>query len=94
MAEPLKPISQPELDIALSGPAILTNRFFVSVGPNGVRIAFTEQGSPDHTPVFRAGVGMSIPDAISLYRLLRDLLKEHEKAYDEAIVNVTSPPKT
>ena len=39
-------VSETELDIANSGPALLSNRFYVTVAPFGVRIAFTEQSNP------------------------------------------------
>jgi hypothetical protein len=62
-----------ELDIALSGPAIVSNRFFVTLGPT-VRIAFCEQFGTEVGPKFRTAVSLPIQDAIALMGLLKQLL--------------------
>ncbi len=77
-------VSETELDIANSGPALLSNRFYVTVAPFGVRIAFTEQSNPQKPPAFRTAVVMSIQDGIALYKLMQDLLKEAEASIEKA----------
>lgn len=80
MSDPTQRVaaSQAELDIANSGPALLSNRFYISVGPFGVRIAFTEQLNPDKPPAFRTAVVMSIQDGINLSKVMQDLLRDAE----------------
>jgi hypothetical protein len=67
-----------EREIAGSGPALLANRFFVTLTPSGARLAFTERGTPEGQLHFRNAVILSYQDAISLYQLLRDMLKPVE----------------
>ncbi|PTQ78371.1 hypothetical protein C8R26_103133 [Nitrosomonas oligotropha] len=67
-----------EFKIAHSGPAVLSNRFFISLGPWGVRIAFAEQHGESAEPIFRSAVVMPMEDGISLYKTLQELLKEPE----------------
>ncbi len=78
-----------ETAIANSGPAILTNRFYITLGPFGVRIAFAEM-YPGQPPSFRTAVVMSIPDGIALYKVLQDLLKEAEASMDKAMAQAQS----
>ena len=73
METPITPVSNAELDIAFSGPAIASNRFFVTVGPT-VRIAFCEQLGPVIGPKFRTAVSLPIQDAVALMELLKQLL--------------------
>lgn len=63
-----------EVDIAFSGPAIATNKFFVTVHDTFVRVTFTEQAGPDSAPLFRSAVVMSRADAYSLGELLLRLV--------------------
>jgi len=72
-------ISPEELTAAFQGPALLTNKFYVTIGPHGVRIAFTEQQSPPTAPpAFRTAVVMSIQDGIQLRNVLIGLLSPIE----------------
>ena len=73
-----------ELKSAYSGSAILSNKFYVTVGPV-VRITFSEGHSSEAMPVFRTAVALSIQDAIALKNVLQDLLKEPEEAVTKAI---------
>lgn len=75
------PAAEKDIELAFSGPAVLANRFFVSLGPHGVRIAFVEQG-PNTASNFRTAVALSMQDAMGLYRVLRDMLKEPEAALE------------
>ena len=45
--------STEELELAFSGPAVASNRVFMTLVGSGIRIAFTEQHG-DMTPQFRA----------------------------------------
>jgi len=75
-------VSEGLLRVSNAGPALLSNRVVVSVGPFGVRIAFTEQqaGGGEDTAEFRTAVVMSHEDGIRLYKLLDQLLKPVETA--------------
>ena len=70
--------SEEELRIAFDGPAIAANRYFINVGPAGVRIAFTEQRPPS-PPIFRSAVMLAHQDAVNLKNLLVVLLKDVEE---------------
>lgn len=67
-----------ELKIAFDGPALASNRFFVTAGPGGIRIAFTEQWRDDAPPMFRCAAIVPIQDAIQLKDLLERSLKQLE----------------
>lgn len=62
--------------VVWENPAFLTNRIFLVVKDNVVRITFTEQSGPDALPVFRTAVAMSMLDAIALSDLLQRYLKK------------------
>jgi hypothetical protein len=70
----LRAQSKDESEIAGSGPAVLSNVFFVSVTSDGVRITFTEQMSQGSTPHFRSAVLLSSANAFELVALLTRLL--------------------
>ncbi len=70
-------LSVEEMKIAYSGQAILSNKFYVTVG-SVVRITFAEVHFLEESPIFRTAVALSIQDAISLKNVLQDLLKEPE----------------
>ncbi|MCI0564218.1 MAG: hypothetical protein MN733_37560 [Nitrososphaera sp.] len=78
MAEETRPLNEEELKIAFEGPAILANRCLLTLGNDGVRIAFTEQDR-DKQLHFRSAVLLSIPQAISLKNTLTNLLREVEE---------------
>jgi hypothetical protein len=79
MAETATPkATDAELAVAYRGPAVLANRFYVSLGSSGVRIAFAEQSSPATTPIFRSAVTLSSQDGATLCKLLQTLLKDAE----------------
>lgn len=82
-AEGLPPSSPDDLLAAFAGPAVLVNRFTVTVGANGVRLAFTEQQTQDIPPQFRTAVSMSIQDGIMLYKMLQKLLQGPEAALEK-----------
>jgi hypothetical protein len=64
------------MEIAQSGAAVYVNKFFVSIGPAGTRIAFAEQAT-DYAPVFRSAILLSIADTFALAGLLKDLLDKN-----------------
>jgi hypothetical protein len=76
--------SDMELDVAFSGPAITSNRFYVTVGPT-VRIAFCEQYGAAGIPKFRTAVSLPIQDAIALTAILKQLLEPIEQQINPAI---------
>jgi hypothetical protein len=78
--------SQDELKIAHSGAALLANKFYVSLGKSGVRIAFAEAYSPEEEPMFRAAVVLPIMDAAGLYKLLQEVVAPSEAFFGQAIL--------
>lgn len=83
------PVSEQDVTIAYEGGALYANRFFVSMGPV-IRIAFAEQNGPNEKVFFRSAVAISPQDAISLARLLNDLVKPLEARLDEAMAAAKS----
>ncbi len=75
MAREKRGLSEEELEVSYSGPALATNRFFVAIGVRGMRLAFAEQHSSDMKPKFRTAIIMSIPHALELRDLLNNMLK-------------------
>ncbi|MEO8616021.1 MAG: hypothetical protein ABI600_12835 [Luteolibacter sp.] len=70
-------VSATELQVSMSGPATLVNRFFIGLNPNGVRIAFAEQSG--EMPIFRTAIVMGFPEAFALSSVLKDLLEANVK---------------
>jgi len=65
-----------EMSVGMSGPAILSNRFFASNTLAGVRIGFCETSGIENTPaVFRTAVVLSFQDAAALRDLLTHQLQ-------------------
>jgi hypothetical protein len=77
----LVPVSDKEMDVAFSGPAPGSNKFIITVGQPGVRIAFAETNPTGTEVFFRNAVTLHPLDAISLHRVLRKLLKEIEAQF-------------
>jgi hypothetical protein len=71
-------IAKAEFKEAHSGPAVYSNRFYVTMTAHGVRIGFMEQSEPGAVPVFRNAVILSLEDGIALYKLLQGTLKDAE----------------
>jgi hypothetical protein len=90
-----KKASKEDIETAFSGPAVLANRIVVTPNPGGVRIAFAEQPPVEGAPVFRAAVSLSFQDAISLYRVVRESVKQPEAALERAAQerSASVPPK-
>ena len=82
--EIFRPLSEAEVDMAYSGPAVLSNKFYVSVSGMGARIAFAEE-SEGRPAVFRTAVFLSLPDAVSLSKVLKELIKEIDGPISEEI---------
>lgn len=76
MTQPMNS-TKADLEIAFSGPAATVNKFFATRTNNGLRIAFTEQGSADIPPVFRSAVMLSLDDARALAELINNMAATH-----------------
>ena len=76
MSDSLKPVSEQELEVAYAGPALAANRFYVTVGPSWVRIAFAEQCGSDKASHFRTAVILSVQDGVALRDLISKLVKD------------------
>lgn len=66
--------TEEDVRTAFSGPALASNRFFLSLVGSGVRIAFTEQHGKIVGPQFRTAVMISLEDAFALRDLLTSQL--------------------
>jgi hypothetical protein len=84
-------VPRSEADIANSGAAVWTNKFFVAMGAI-VKIAFLETGGPNEPVYFRAAAAMSVQDAIALKDLLTGMLAEPEKQIRAALEAQQRPP--
>lgn len=74
---PTKQASEEELAVAFGGPALLANKFFISITGSGVRLAFAEQNGNLVPPQFRTAVVLPFEDAYALVDLVSRLLKEN-----------------
>ncbi len=80
----IRPVPQDELDVSFSGPAPAANRFFINIGPTGVRIAFTEQVPNSSKNYFRSAATLSIIDATQLHQVLSKMMATYEQAVERA----------
>jgi hypothetical protein len=67
---PDRTLTDGEMALAYSGPAVAVNRFFLIAGPHGVRLALAEEAADKKSTRFCAAVVLSPEDAMSLARLL------------------------
>ena len=68
-------LSETELDVLLSGPAVLVNKVYATAMPSGMRIAFCENRGDDTTNQFRSAVVLSYSDVQGFIELLQRLMK-------------------
>lgn len=73
-------VSDEELQASFSGPAVHSNKMYVSPMGAGARISFMEQVGDVVPPEFRVAVLLSYPDAIALRDLLTRQLEKIEVA--------------
>lgn len=71
-------VSPAELERAYAVAAPGSNKFVVNIGHPGVRIAFGERHEELAAPSFFTAVTLHPLDAISLYKVLQDMLKPIE----------------
>jgi hypothetical protein len=69
-----------EAAIAFSGPALFTNKFYLSGMGANVRLAFAEQSNKTATPIFRAAVIMTTNDLVQLRNVIDFVLSSATKA--------------
>jgi len=74
-----KGVSDAELEAVFQGPALASNRFFVTISPGGVRLAFMEEWKVGEPPMFRCAAMLSHQDAV----LLKDLLVRQLRQIEE-----------
>lgn len=77
-------VSEDELRSSFLGPAIFSNKFYVTNGPAGMRLSFMEGLLPTVQPIFRAAVLISYGDAIALRDVLTKQLADIEPQIKEA----------
>jgi hypothetical protein len=76
-------VSDEELRSVVDGPAIYSNKMYVTAGPV-IRITFSEQLT-SAVPQFRTAVAMAPQDAIALKNLLIQMLEPIEAEIAKAI---------
>lgn len=76
-SEDRREVTDDELDVAFAGAAPGANRFILTLGPTGVRIAFLEENSKGRV-YFRNAITLHPQDGIKLYKLLQGMLKDIE----------------
>ena len=72
-------VTEQENRISFSGPAPGANRFYITIGQPGVRIAFCEAIPDTEDVAFRAAVTLHPLDAIQLHKVLKRLIDPIEK---------------
>lgn len=75
-------VTDEELQISFSGPAIFVNKAYVTLGSGGVRIAFAEVRE-ETGPKFRSAIMLSPQDALGLRDVLQRVLGEFERQINE-----------
>lgn len=83
---PIQPVSEEDSESSYDVPATYVNRFFLSIGQN-TRITFAEQRASDKKVHFRGAVVMAHQDAISLWKVLQEILAPIEKALEQEIAS-------
>ena len=89
-------VSDEELRAAFSGPAVRSNKIYLSMTDSGIRIAFMEQHGTSVPPIFRLAVSVSFPDAFALRDLIArqlDQIEGLEAGFREAIETAKSEAK-
>ncbi len=79
----VKPPDQKELVAAFEGPAVLSNKVYVTVGPSGVFFAFCEAVTPEVIHL-RTRVVMPYQDAMQFAELLEKMLAPLREAFESA----------
>ena len=79
-------VSEAELNVLLSGPAVLANKMYVTGHQAGARITFCEQLGANTVPVFRSAVYIGYAELESLIGLLQKAMERIEA------VEVQVPP--
>ena len=78
----VQPVTDAEMDAALDISSVFANKFYISVGPGGVRITFAETHPKVDIPNMRLSVTLPHGDAFALRDVLSDLLEKHVKIVD------------
>ena len=76
--------SEEEMEMALSGPAIYSNKVLINAGAGGVKLTFAETQAEGKKSYFRSAVMLSYQDAINLWKVLREQLKIPEEQIEKA----------
>lgn len=72
-------VTPEEIRKAYEVPAPGANKFVVNIGHPGVRISFGETHDNLELPIFHTAVTLHPMDAVSLYKILEEMLKDIEK---------------
>lgn len=71
-------VSDADMLVTLSGPAVLANKIYATTTEAGLRLAFTEQWDPKRPSLFRVAVVLPWTSALSLRDLLSRQLADIE----------------
>lgn len=82
-------ISEAELDVTLSGPAVLVNKVYATALPSGLRLTFCENRGDATTNQFRSAVLLPYSDVPEVIKLLKRLMERIEFEF-----RVKPPPET
>ena len=80
MAVQVEEVTEEQMEVGYSGAAISSNKFFITVGPQGARIAFAE-GRGGGKFYFRTAVVLPFQDAIALKDILGQMLAQIEAQF-------------
>lgn len=86
-------ITDNNLSSTFDGPALHTNKIFMSNFAGGTRLTFMEQMGDQIPPTYRTAVFLSYPDAIELRDLLARQLQEVESHIDQAMSEAGKEPE-
>ena len=75
------PVSQEEMELAYQVPAPGANKFVVTLGQPGLRIAFGEHAEQLRSPHFHTAITLHPLDAIVLYKILAEMLAPLEREF-------------
>lgn len=78
------PVSDREMEIVFSGPALLSNKVYATGLSTGVRLAFCEIRSGDTEPVFRSAIFIAYPDVPAFIKVLQRAMERVEMQFVEA----------
>jgi hypothetical protein len=75
-------VTDTEMTAVLNAPSIFSNKFYITIGPGGVRISFAETHPQVEAPQVRASVTLPHADAFALRDILSELLEHNVRVVE------------